>query len=214
MNAHVERGRQIADAIDSPDPEQTLYEQFNAEWKAWEAEDPTRTMRDFDREIGRSTDYTGKIVRGVTGPTRAPDWNSGSNKRDDVTRTTLAKADERTVEEIVAALPAKAVERIVEKGTERLVENARARHAEHQTEPTAGELMGDERFDPSEFWADTLIIRMHRNAREFESLLRRGGGLRLGTMPIEEAFAYLQDTERLVAEGRAAAQERAREAVA
>jgi hypothetical protein len=67
MNTHVERARQIADAIDSPDREQTLYQQFAGEWKAWEAEDPTRTMAALDREIGRGNDYTGAIVRFVTG---------------------------------------------------------------------------------------------------------------------------------------------------
>jgi hypothetical protein len=67
---HVERARQIADAIDSPDRENTLYEQFYAEWKAWEAEDLTRGMKTFDRAIGRGNDYTGRIVRFVTGGAR------------------------------------------------------------------------------------------------------------------------------------------------
>ena len=72
-NVHVERGRQIADALDSSDRDQTLAEQYVAEWKAWEAEDPTRTMRAYDRAIGRANDYTGKIVRAVTtGARRAP----------------------------------------------------------------------------------------------------------------------------------------------
>jgi len=54
MNEHVLRARQIADAIDSPNPERTLHEQFYDEWRAGEAEDPTRTMAAFDRAIGLS----------------------------------------------------------------------------------------------------------------------------------------------------------------
>jgi hypothetical protein len=83
MNAHVERARQIADALESQDVEQTLHEQFVAEWKAWEAEDQTRTMAAFDREIGRGNDYTGRIVRFVTGAarTRSTPFDDGQTMR-------------------------------------------------------------------------------------------------------------------------------------
>ena len=50
MNEHVARARQIADALDSLNPERTLHEQFYDEWKAWEEEDPTRTMAAFGRK--------------------------------------------------------------------------------------------------------------------------------------------------------------------
>lgn len=66
---HVVRAKQIADALDSQDMERTLHEQFYAEWKAWEAEDPTRTMAAFDRAVGRHRGYTGNIVQVVTAGT-------------------------------------------------------------------------------------------------------------------------------------------------
>lgn len=95
-NVHVERARQIADALDAPDQERTLHEQFFAEWKAWEAEDPTRTMAAFDREIGRGRNYTNRVVRIVTGDTRA--WGSGSNRRDEVAAKALRNAPELIAE--------------------------------------------------------------------------------------------------------------------
>jgi len=100
-NAHVERARQIADALESQDVEQTLHEQFVAEWKAWEAEDPTRTMAAFSRAIGRNDSYTNKIVRGVTGEARAPDWGSGSNKRTEVATKVLREQPEAIAKELV-----------------------------------------------------------------------------------------------------------------
>jgi hypothetical protein len=109
---HVERARQIADAIDSPDRENTLYEQFYVEWKAWEAEDPTRTMEAFDRAIGRAGNYTGKIVRGVTGTARAPEWNSGSNRRTDVATRVLRESKPDQIQALVDDLPETAVRKL------------------------------------------------------------------------------------------------------
>jgi hypothetical protein len=101
MNTHVERARQIADALESQDVERTLHEQFVAEWKAWEKEDPTRTMAAFDREIGRGLHYTARIVRGVTGEARAPDWGSGTNKRTEVAAKVLREQPEALAKELV-----------------------------------------------------------------------------------------------------------------
>jgi hypothetical protein len=83
-DVHVERARQIADALESPDREGTLHEQFYLEWKAWEAEDPTRTMADFDRAIGKDGrgNYTGRIVQTVTGATSTPWGNAPQSTRD------------------------------------------------------------------------------------------------------------------------------------
>lgn len=97
MDPHVERARQIADALDSPDREQTLHEQFHAEWKAWEAEDPTRTMAAFDREIGRGNDYTGRIVRFCTGSAaaRTPFSDEQSGRAMRGARTVLRDPEQR-----------------------------------------------------------------------------------------------------------------------
>lgn len=50
--------------------------------------DARPATRDFDREIGRPDDYTARIVRGVTGPTRAPgtSHNGGPAAREVVLR--------------------------------------------------------------------------------------------------------------------------------
>jgi hypothetical protein len=99
-NAHVERARQIADALESQDMEQTLHEQFVAEWKAWEAEDATRTMAAFDREIGRGKDYTGRIVRFVTGAApRGTPFSDGQDER--AARKVLREQPETLAKELV-----------------------------------------------------------------------------------------------------------------
>lgn len=123
---------------------------------------------------------------------------------------TSPETAERFVKNLAKA-PDSVLEAIQEGATETLVERSRARRAEHQTESTVGDLMGDDRFDPAEYWADTLIIRVNRNARELAALTKRAGGLLFGTMPPEDAFDYLHEAERLIAEARAAAQEQVRD---
>lgn len=106
MNAHVERARQIAEAIDAPDRETTLYQQFYAEWKAWEAEDPTHSMRAFDREIGRGHDYTARIARFVNGaPERQSPFN-GERQQADRERHNTRKVLREPVErrKVIASL--------------------------------------------------------------------------------------------------------------
>jgi hypothetical protein len=102
MNTHVERARQIADALESPDVEKTLYEQFAAEFNAWEAEQREggreSSSREFDRLIGRGDGYTRRIVRGVTSGARAPDWGSGSNRRTEVATKMLREQPEVVAE--------------------------------------------------------------------------------------------------------------------
>lgn len=108
---HVVRARQIADVLDSADQEQTLHEQFVAEWKAWEAEDPTRTMAAFDRAIGRGNDYTGRLVRFVTGSAqRGTPFSDGQAER--ATRKVLREGDAKQIRGILEDLPEDAVGRV------------------------------------------------------------------------------------------------------
>jgi hypothetical protein len=103
MNTHVERARQIADALESRDVEQTLHAQFVAEWKAWEAEDPTRTMAAFDSAIGRGSNYTGRIVRFVTGAASTPRTSAFADGGEDArkARKVLREQPEALAKELV-----------------------------------------------------------------------------------------------------------------
>jgi hypothetical protein len=62
-------------------------------------------------------------------------------------------------------------------------------------------------FNPGEYWADTIIISLGKRSRELEGRVRAAGGVILGTLTAEKALKYLEDTERRVAEVRAAVQE-------
>ncbi len=84
---------------------------------------------------------------------------------------------------------------------------------EQDTTPTARGLTGGEKFDPSEYWADKIVIRINNNARELASLMKRGGGLLFGSMEPQQAFEYLLEAEQFIADARAAAQEQARDKV-
>lgn len=73
-------------------------------------------------------------------------------------------------------------------------------------EPTVADLGADD-FDPSESWADTLIIAENRKARELSKHVKAWGFV-LGSMPSREALEYLEESEQLIADLRAAMQER------
>jgi hypothetical protein len=75
-----------------------------------------------------------------------------------------------------------------------------------EPEPTAIDLGADD-FDPSEQWADTLVIGVNRKARELSKHVQAWGFV-LGSMPSREALEYLEEGEQLIADLRAAMQER------
>jgi hypothetical protein len=99
-----------------------FYLKAGQEIVAWLDEDASRTHAQAATALGKSASYVDRLVRvardeSVTGEVTQPEWASGSNKRDEVTRTTLAKADDKQVKEIVAALPVEAVERVMHAAT-------------------------------------------------------------------------------------------------
>lgn len=209
-NVHVERARQIADALDSPDQERTLHEQFYAEWEAWEAEDATRTMAAFDREIGRGNDYTGRIVRFVTGRARGAESPFGGESRQQARDRSTAKSvisNPEQRKQVIASLPPRQLEEVIATAQDVAVERVRAQRAEHNTTPTVEELMGGDRWDPSESWIDTLVIRVNRNAAEISGHIKKWG-LVFGSMPPEEALQWITEAEQKIADVRAAIQER------
>lgn len=181
---------------------------------AAQAEDPTLGYREIGERIGRSHQWCRRLVQSRTSVTRADDeplvvdWQSGSNKRDEVAAKVLKDPEQR--KQVIASMPAEALDDLQRETTEAVVNRARAQRQEHHTEPTTSALMGGDRFDPSEAWADTLIIRANRNLRDLARHIEKWG-LVLGSMPEDEAYEYMQETERLAAEVRAAVQERIRD---
>lgn len=193
------------------------YSRAAAEIVAAKEEYPELTWVEIGRRLGRDESWVRRLVESFRKSAAAPEtefkvnWQSGDYEKPAAKRV-LSDPEQR--KQVIAALPPEQIEAVIEDAHEVARDRMRARRAEHDTEPaspTARDLMGDEPFDPAEYWADTLVIRVNRNARELASLIKRGGGLLFGTMPPEEAFDYLHEAERLIAEARAAAQEQVRD---
>lgn len=68
----------------------------------------------------------------------------------------------------------------------------------------------DDRFDPSESWVDSYVIRVERASADMESQVKQWG-LVFGTMPLHEALEWLGMAERRIADARAAVGERLRD---
>ena len=132
-------------------------------------------------------------------------------RMDRAARTALKDPEQR--KQVISSLSAEQIEDVIAEAQTVAVERVHAQRAEHDTTPktpTAGDLMGGERWDPSESWSDTLLIRCNRNLRELSAHVQRWGFV-LGSMPVEDAYEYIAETERLAADIRAAVQEQIRD---
>lgn len=169
-----------------------------------------RTQREVAEMLGKSCAWVATVLnwRDVH---EAPFSGAKYQENARRSRTKAALRDPRIRAEVFKELDSEEIEEVIETAHDTAIKRVQAKAKEHRTEPTADEIMDGDRFDPAEYWADTLIIRLNRNARELASLIDRAGGLLFGTMPPEEAFDYLHEAERLVAEARAAAQEQVRD---
>lgn len=210
MSDHISRAREyIAKG-------EEFYAKAADEIVAWLAEDPTRTQRQAAAAIGRSQSWIRDIVRWRTSecdPTQQPTPFAGQyeERMDRAARTALKDPEQR--KQVIASLPPEQIEQVIATAQDVAVERIRAQRAEHDTAPkppTANDLMGGERWDPSESWADTLLIRCNRNLRELGAHVQKWGFV-LGSMPIEDAYEYINETERLAAEVRVAVQEQLRD---
>lgn len=176
---------------------------------AWLAEDESRTQAQAGEALGVSDRQVRRLLQARLEGRARPTWDSGSNKRDEVAAKVLRTPEQRR--RVLAELPAAEIEAVIEDANDVALDRLRAKRSEHDARPTTRDLMGDDPFKPDEFWADNVVIAINRKARELASLIQRGGGLLLGAMAVEEAFDYLNESERLIAEARAAAQEQTRD---
>jgi hypothetical protein len=174
--------------------------------------DPQLSYREVAERVGKGETWCKDIVRWSTSGRRGDESPFGREGRDkgemSKARQVLRDPDQRR--QVISSLPPEQVEAVIAEANDVAIERVRAKQAEHDVAPkssTAGDLMGDDRYDPSESWADTFIIRVREKAH---SLSRQVGkwGLVLGSMDDEQAFEYLQEAERNIAEIRAALQER------
>lgn len=127
-------------------------------------------------------------------------------------RSALREAEPDQIKAIISELPAAQAEEIGNAVTDVQVDRARARLAEEQSKPTAGSLMGGEKWDPAADWLDTEIIGANNKMRSLAAKAQKTGAV-LGSMSADEALAYMQETERLAAEVRVIFQERVRDGV-
>lgn len=202
----------IAKAKDYMAKGDEFYAKAGAEIAAWLEEDFSRTHQQAADLMGVSRKTIGRLYQMHTSGSRAPEWDSGTNVRTEVAEKALKDPEQRR--QVIASMPTSALDALQQEATEAVVQRARAERSEHRddTVPTVRQIEDGDRFNPSEAWADTLIIRANRNLRELSKHVDRFGFV-LGSMDREEAFSYMQDTERLAAEVRAAVQEQIRDSV-
>lgn len=208
MSDHLTRAKEYIAKGDD------FYAKAADEIQAWLDEDAARTHAQAAERIGRGRLWVERLLRARTnrdeGVTQdfEVDWQSGSNKRDEVAAKVMSDPEQRR--QVIASLPPDQIEAVIAEANDVAVERVRAKQAEHNTAPksaTAGDLMGGDSFDPSESWADTFIIRVREKAHSLRRQVEKWG-LVIGSMDDEQAFEYLQEAERNIAEVRAALQER------
>lgn len=194
---------------------EAFYRKAADEVIAAQAEDTTLGYREIGEAVGRSYEWCRQLVKWRTSVTdQGTPWAGEYDaRRDRSIKQTLGKADSQEVKRVLAELPEKQLDTIAREATDALVGRARAKRSERQSEPTAGELMGGEKWDPSESWADNQIIALNHKARSLAAHVEKWGPV-LGSMPEDMAFEYLQEAERLIAEVRVVWQSRLREGAA
>ena len=185
---------------------------------AWLAEDSSRTQRQVADLLGRSAGWVNGLVRWRTSvqdteqDSPASPWaNTYEERIERAGKQALRDPEQR--KQAIASLSSEEIEDVIAEAQTVAVDRVRAQRSEHDTtpkEPTAGDLMGCDRWDPSESWSDTLLIRCNRNLREMAQHVQKWGGV-LGSMSTEEAYEYAQETERLAAEVRVIFQEKIRD---
>lgn len=181
------------------------------EIQVWLDEDASRTHEQAADRVGKGRLWVSRLLRARTNCDESVtqefevDWQSGSNKRDEVASKVLRDPEQRR--QVLASLPPDQIEEVIAEAHDVAVERVRAQRAEHDTMPTVEELMGGDRWDPSESWIDTLVIRVNRNAAEISGHIKKWG-LVFGSMPPEEALQWITEAEQKIADVRAAIQER------
>lgn len=173
-------------------------------------ERPELTWAQVGRDLDRDPSWVRRLVTSFRNRAVAPDepfkvdWQSG-NYETPAAKRVLADPEQR--KRVLASLPAEQVEEIIEEAHDVARERINARRAEQDTTPVARDLMGGERFDPSESWIDADLVRVRSAAHSLRRQVEKWG-LVIGSMDEEQAFEYLREAERNVAEVRAALQER------
>lgn len=191
-----------------------FYEKAAAAIAAAMDERPELTWAQVGRDVGRNESWVRKLVTSFRNPSRRDDehftvdWRSGANTQDVAAGRALRDPEQR--KQVFAALPSDQIEEVIQEAHGVVMDRLHAKQAERDTAPktpTAGNLMGSDRYDPSESWADGDIIRVREKAHALRRQVEKWG-LVLGSMDEEQAFEYLQEAERNIAEVRAALQER------
>lgn len=218
MNDHLTLAREYIAIAESDDAKREAYLAAAAEIRS--CRDDGLTWNNINDGLRRSERYAQRLVEWadrIAGDTSyagtSPFGGPDERERKDVSTAKGVLGDDDRRQRAISELDDDDVHAVAQTATNVAVERARAKRSEHveSSEPTAGDLTDGERFDPSEHWADTLVIRVNRNARELASLVKRAGGLLFGSMSPSEAHEYLREAEALIADVRAAAQEQERD---
>lgn len=211
MTDHVAKAKDFIHIAEAGDSSQAAWIRAAQEIKLAVEQDGL-SQRKVAKELGRAASWVATLLGWYEhdhdhDPFGGPRQDLAQSK----SRAKKALRDPELRRRVLSELPPAEVEAVIEDANEVALDRVRARRAEHETRPTTRDLMGSDPFKPDEFWADNVVISINRKARELASLIQRGGGLLLGAMEVEQAFDYLNEAERLIAEARAAAQEMSRD---
>lgn len=202
-----------------------IVESGDAKAKGWrhiaghmdQLHDEGMTWVSISTALGRHETWVHKVMKWRTsGSASTPFGGELENEARYERHTKQTLVDPKRLEKALAELPDEAVEGVRAKAFREAGERAAVRHETLPSAtggPTVDELMEGEKFDPSESWADTLIMRVGINGRKLGAHVAKWG-LVIGSLSAEDALEYLETAEREIAEVRAAVQERIRDGVA
>lgn len=204
MNSHIRRAKDYIAKGES------CYQQAADEIIAALADG--MTQREVAAELGRGKTWVQRLVAWRTsGPDQdqPPFGGEAENEARYERQARGALADPERRRQAMRDLPTSEVEALQEDAHRVVMDRLHAKQAERitQPQPTAADLMGGEAFDPSESWSDADIIRVRDKAHALRRQVERWG-LVLGSMDEAQAFEYLQEAERNIAEVRVVLQER------
>lgn len=187
-----------------------FYAKAADEIQAWLDEDASRTHVQAAEIIGKGRQWVSTLLAAraeCDGKVTQVNWRSGPNDQPSAARRVLRDPEQRR--QVLASLSHGEIEQVVTEANEVAIERIRAQRDEQSTDrkPNAGDLMGGDRFDPAESWADAQIVRINERAHTMRQHVEKWG-LVLGSLSEQDAFDYLQASERDIAEVRVQLQER------
>jgi hypothetical protein len=172
MTNHLETAREYIAIAESSDSKRAAYEHAADAVRAWIHEDPARSYRDVDRQLGTSEGYAGRLVR----------WRTSEDPGLPFARTPARyqAEDDSTARRVAVERPDVIVDALRDAPPEVREQVARSlpptpEPVEPIAEGTAAEYMRNPAPDPSDRETDHLAMQAARICHEGASRVERFG---------------------------------------